>query len=418
MMMTLFAFLFSSVAALASETHQLVLGEEWVLKGHHRIWISSEKVLSARASGASVILKGKAEGTADVRMGAQLYSVRVVSPTAHQVEQLLHRRVSALAGLEFSWDGAKPIVMGRLHHLEAYFKLSENLPKGSEWEFRAEIPERLRHDFEARLQERLGPEAPVRPLMYGILPTTLFNGTPAAAERWKIEFARWGLGVQKDDAAVEMAPIVRVEIAIAEIRKNYEMNVGLKWPTGNTGTNAATANLVPGSGLVFSNMVFAANALEAQGWGRLLARPNLLCRSGKEAEFVAGGEFPIKIFNYKIQDVVWKRYGIVLKVKPKADLSGRISLSLETEVSSIDKANAVDGIPGILTNKVISQFDLTRSRTIALSGLLREESSSSREGLPGLSGLPIIGALFGSKDWQDRKTELVVFVRPSIEKEP
>ena len=153
---------------------------------------------------------------------------------------------------------------------------------------------------------------------------------------------------------------------------------------------------------------------------RVLARPNLLCRSGKEAEFVAGGEFPIKIFNYRQQDVVWKRYGIVLKIKPKADASGRISLGLETEVSTIDPAHTVDGIPGMLTNRVASYFDLTRPRTIVLSGLLKNEDSVHNAGVPGLSGLPILGPLFGSKEWKENRTELVIFVRPSIvsEEEP
>lgn len=133
---------------------------------------------------------------------------------------------------------------------------------------------------------------------------------------------------------------------------------------------------------------------------------------------MAGGEFPIKTFNYLKQDVVWKRYGILLKVKPKADSSGRIALAVETEVSSIDPSRTVEGIPGLLTNRVASHFDLNRPRTVILSGLLKNEESYSSSGLLGLSSLPILGPLFGSREWKENRTELVIFVRPSIEVSP
>jgi pilus assembly protein CpaC len=121
--------------------------------------------------------------------------------------------------------------------------------------------------------------------------------------------------------------------------------------------------------------------------------------------------------NYKAQDVVWKRYGILLRVKPRADAAGRLSISLETEVSTLDKSMAVDGIPAILTNRVSSHFDLTKPQTIALSGLLKNEDGNSTEGVPLLSRLPIIGALFSSKDFRENRSELIIFVRPSILKE-
>jgi pilus assembly protein CpaC len=94
-----------------------------------------------------------------------------------------------------------------------------------------------------------------------------------------------------------------------------------------------------------------------------------------------------------------------------------MSIAIETEVSTLDKANAVDGVPGILTNRVSSHFDLTKPQTIALSGLLKNEDSKKVDGLPGLAQLPIIGPLFGSKEFADNRTELVIFVRPSIMQE-
>jgi len=205
--------------------------------------------------------------------------------------------------------------------------------------------------------------------------------------------------------------LVKVQITVAEVKKDAFLSYGVQWPSNYT------AQVIPGATAAEnSGLSIALQALESKGLGRVLARPNLLCRSGKEAEFVAGGEFPIKIMNFKIQDIVWKRYGILLKIKPMADFSGRMSISLETEISNLD-GHSVDGIPGLLTNRVQSHFDLSESKTIALSGLIKSESTESQVGLPGLARIPILGSLFSSKDFRENRTELVIFVKPEIVQE-
>lgn len=105
---------------------------------------------------------------------------------------------------------------------------------------------------------------------------------------------------------------------------------------------------------------------------------------------------------------------MILKVKPLADASGAISLDIETEVSIIDSANAIDGIPAMKTNRVHSHFDLTGRKTVALSGLLRDDMNLGHDGVAGLASLPIIGALFRSRSYQQQKSELVIFVTPEV----
>lgn len=395
----------------AAETKTLVLGEEWPVRAS-RVWVGSPDLLSVRPDGAGVRIKGRKAGVADLRIGDRSVTVRVVRPPIARTFDVLQARAAALVGLEAAWDGATVIVTGRLHRFEDFLRLAENLPPDSEWEFRAEIPDRLKVGFENGLKARLGSEAPVAPLLYEDAPTSLFNGGADAAKRWSGKLAAWGLRLRRDENAVEIAPVVRVEIAVAEFRRDRAKNLGISWPA------AIGGKILPEGGWLRDELPFNAQAFESEGLGRILARPNLLCRSGKEAEFMAGGEFPIKTFNYLKQDVVWKRYGILLKVKPKADSSGRIALAVETEVSSIDPSRTVEGIPGLLTNRVASHFDLNRPRTVILSGLLKNEESYSSSGLLGLSSLPILGPLFGSREWKENRTELVIFVRPSIEVSP
>lgn len=207
-----------------------------------------------------------------------------------------------------------------------------------------------------------------------------------------------------------MEPSIRVHITVAEISKSTTRTLGLQWP------GTAKFDILP-TGLVNAETLQATlSALESQGKAKLLASPNLICRSGKEAEFLAGGEFPIRIKGFGTQDVHWKRFGVLLRIKPFADSSGKMSLSLETEVSSLGEM--IDGIPTIKANRVSSHFDLSHSQVIALSGLLRDQNSKGASGLPWLTQIPILGALFSSQDYLEEKTELVIFVRPSLINQP
>ena len=219
-----------------------------------------------------------------------------------------------------------------------------------------------------------------------------------------------GLAVEITEAVIELQPLVRVKIAVTEVRKKFMQKFGVGWPP------MASAQILPNwiAPGKAEGISVQLDALEENGIGKILASPNILCRSGKNAEFFAGGEFPIKVIGHKTQAVTWKKYGIILKVAPVADRSGRMSIGLTTEVSTLDHSQSVDGVPGLLTNRIESHFDLSQSRTIALSGLLREESGNSRQGLPGLSSIPILGLLFSSQDYRDQKTELIVFVTPEV----
>jgi pilus assembly protein CpaC len=155
-------------------------------------------------------------------------------------------------------------------------------------------------------------------------------------------------------------------------------------------------------------------ALESSGDGRILAMPNLLCRSGGEAKFFAGGEIPIKISTLRTSQVEWKKYGIMLHVQPRADRLGRLKFQLSTEISSLDGANKVDTVPGILTNKIDTQFNLKGTQTVVLSGLIKKEESKAVSGVALLNSIPILGRLFESHDFNQNLTELLVFVTPEV----
>lgn len=167
-----------------------------------------------------------------------------------------------------------------------------------------------------------------------------------------------------------------------------------------------------GIGLTLGSQI---NLLVQRGNAFLLASPNLSTRSGGEAKFLAGGEIPLPALSTQgAGSVEFKPYGVRLNIKPIADGEGNISGSILTEVSSIDRSVAVQGIPGLLIRRTDTEFNVKAGDTIVLSGLLSRESTRASDGVPGLRKTPIIGRAFRADNDTDKEQEVVVFITPRV----
>jgi len=161
----------------------------------------------------------------------------------------------------------------------------------------------------------------------------------------------------------------------------------------------------------------ALRALERDGLIKTLAEPNLTAVSGEPAKFLAGGEYPIPVVDSLGQvSVTYKEFGIGLAFTPVVLSEGRISLKIESEVSELTNEGAVvlSGIqiPALKKRSAKSTVELPSGGSIAIAGLLSEDTRQSVDGFPGLKDLPILGTLFRSRDYQRQETELVVIVTP------
>lgn len=152
--------------------------------------------------------------------------------------------------------------------------------------------------------------------------------------------------------------------------------------------------------------------MEQNGSASILAQPILSARNGSEASFLAGGEFPYSVSNVNGTTIQFKPYGIRLQITPNVDHNGVIRARIMSEVSDLDlSVSGVSG-PALRTRKTETEFNVMEGGTIVLSGLLTRDVSSSIDKVPVLGDMPILGALFRSRRFQNNETELVVFVTP------
>lgn len=156
------------------------------------------------------------------------------------------------------------------------------------------------------------------------------------------------------------------------------------------------------------------NLLAQTGKAAVLAEPQLSARNGSRASFLAGGEYPYSVSTINGPTVIFKPYGIKLDITPRVDRNGVVRAVIDSEVSAIDASVSTPAGPALTTRKTSTEFNVQAGETLVLSGLISRRNSTSVDKVPGLGDLPILGALFRSKRFQNDETELVVFVTPSI----
>lgn len=167
-------------------------------------------------------------------------------------------------------------------------------------------------------------------------------------------------------------------------------------------------------------------AFERVGLVRMLAEPNLTAVSGESAKFLAGGEFPVPVAqdNDGKITIEFKPFGVGLGFTPIVMSQGRIALKISTEVSELTSTGAFTvssastntnlSIPALSVRRAETSVELPSGGSMMIAGLLQEKTKQNLDGLPGMTTLPVLGALFRSRDYLSGETELVVIVTPYI----
>jgi pilus assembly protein CpaC len=192
---------------------------------------------------------------------------------------------------------------------------------------------------------------------------------------------------------------------------------------------AITSNSIVGSFGSTPSVQATIRAMESAGVVRTLAEPNLTAISGESATFIAGGEFPIPTgvtclttaagaVGQCSPSIAFKKFGISLNFTPVVLTEGRISLLVMTEVSEVSNDNSITitgiSVPSVKTRRAETTLEIPSGGSMAMAGLIQDQTKQAINGLPGLSTLPVLGALFRSRDYQNNQTELMVLVTPYI----
>lgn len=238
---------------------------------------------------------------------------------------------------------------------------------------------------------------------------------------------------------VGLERMIEMDVRMVEIRRDRLDDIGVRWSSSMQGPSFGiigdlhrSTAFRPGgaageAGLEVRNRVppFATalglatsigsviNLLVQNGDALVLAEPRLSCRSGGSARFVAGGELPVPFASgLGTVSVGFKEYGVKFEVEPVASETGVIAAKIATEISAINFDVQVQDVPGLTKRRAETEVNLRENETLVIAGLLSEDASRSIDKVPGLGELPILGALFRSREFRNSKTELVVFITP------
>lgn len=241
---------------------------------------------------------------------------------------------------------------------------------------------------------------------------------------------------------------VMLEVKVAEMQRSLlkSMNINfaaLGTGAGNWALGGFNRGISPASGkgllAQFASDSFrfdmVLDAAKNDGSAKVLAEPTLTTLSGQQAEFISGGEFPVPVNDGDNGVTIeYKEFGVGLKFIPVALDSGRINLNLNVSVSEISNTNALlldtgtetpgggltdrvtQLIPSLTKRSAQSTLELADGQTIAIAGLISENTRDLVNRFPGLGDLPVLGYLFRSQEFRNGQTELVILVTPHLAK--
>ena len=241
---------------------------------------------------------------------------------------------------------------------------------------------------------------------------------------------------------------VMLKVTVAEVRRDIvkqmgvDLNASMNYGTAVVNFNNVNPFTALGGPLVAGNVASASaltkglpsvtatlRAMESAGVVRTLAEPNLTAISGESATFIVGGEFPFPTgvtcqtaasgaVGQCSPSIAFKKFGISLNFTPVVLTEGRISLRVMTEVSEVSNDNSINisgiSVPSVRTRRAETTLEIPSGGSMAMAGLIQEQTKQAVNGMPGVDQLPILGQLFRSQDFVNDQTELMVLVTPFV----
>ena len=227
---------------------------------------------------------------------------------------------------------------------------------------------------------------------------------------------------------------VMLQVRFAEVQRSALKEIGANFLLSYQGIDSGAA-LVTGNGIAPTafgvvggllsdgrgfDLQSTIDALERRGALRTLAEPNLVALSGDTASFLAGGQLPIPVASntsnggVPVITVQFKDFGVGLSFTPTVIGREQINLEMNSEVSAVDPTLSVEAsgirVPGLKVRRAKTTIELKDGQSFSIAGLLQDDFQDNISRFPVLGGIPVLGALFRSTNFQHQQTELVVLI--------
>jgi len=435
----------SSDSLAQHSTVRLVVGQQSVLRVNNlrKVAIGDPSVADVRViNRKQILLVGKGQGSTNMtiwkRDGTRLtYDVHVTAEDPKKVVREVIKLLGDREGIRVRVVGDRVILDGTAYTTDDFERVESITKLYSQVTSFVKLNPNAKKLIADQLNTRLV-ENGLKDTRAVVVGTTIFleGSVESRSDLKKAEMIAKAMGEKVENLlGVGIKRMVLIEVNFVEIKRKSDDEFGFNWPgiitaTGNaylqwnfwepqwqTG-NFSTVPVNTSSKYGFVTGLARTNAsikmLFQDGYARVLAQPKLVCASGEEAKFTAGGEIPVPMVTANTSTVEWKEYGVKLELKPLADRQGNIQMKMMTEVSDIDWSNAVMNIPAFITRKAESNVTVRHGETIVLSGLFSNVEQKDVEKFPFLGNIPILGELFKSRAFLERKSELLIFVTPRV----
>jgi general secretion pathway protein D len=255
-------------------------------------------------------------------------------------------------------------------------------------------------------------------------------------------------------AQLDVPPLqVMIEAVVAEVDLTDQLAYGLQYyvksgnfqalfaaPSGSSsssGTGQTTGSAFPGFGFASGlNLAFASNsgsavilqALQQLTTVSVLSSPNLLVLNNQTAKIQVGDQVPISTQSATgvlapgspiVNSIEYRDTGVILQVKPRVNASGNVMLDVSQEVSDVSTTTSSSlDTPTISERRINSTIVISDGETIALGGLIKDTRSNAKNGIPFLQDIPVLGALFGTRNNSLSRTEVIVLITPHVIRDP
>jgi pilus assembly protein CpaC len=410
----IFSKINTEIISIQKKEIRLELGERIFVKNILNqkigtVWIEHKNTIQLEQNRNNISLFAKNLGFTQLRINQIYFRVYVMPPSTRFGFKSWN--ASLFENSKFlDYCGIFLCYSGKLDSFNQYRNILSLMPQNLVPVFFTDTPDRkVRLEIEKFVAKELRAEGLTpQKLVFGRT-WRMFYFSSSGNEFLRKKLNSLGIELYVGKQYTELAENIEVEVKVIEASHNFLRKWGLSWPSqiqsqGNVNTGV----------FEIQNIEAALNFAESEGDAKIIASPRLVTRNEKTAEFFAGGEIPVRISNHKSSRIEWRKFGIALKIKPKLDSLGQFSIEIETEVSSLNNAFKIEDIPAIQISRTLSHFDLSESKTLSLSGLIRNENSRSSDGVAFLKNIPILGELFQSRSFIENKTELIILVTPRL----